>query len=267
MVYWSMALLSRLNIGHRHVLLTYPVLFILAGALVWLWQEGKPVLPRLVLAGLVLLLGQMLWLWPNYLPFFNLLAGGPSQGYLHLVDSSLDWGQDLPELARWLKQHNKGLGKLPASVAYFGTADLGYWHVEARRLLADPYQDQPAPEIFLPLLPGYYAISATYLAGVYLPLPGPWTPEHERAYQALKQINADHLANADDPHVYAQLQKRYGDQALEGYLRFPGVRLGRLAALLRQRQPDASAGYSILIFKLTAGDLVLALDGPAPLGK
>jgi hypothetical protein len=34
------------------------------------------------------------WLTP--IPFFNLFVGGPSNGYKYLVDSSLDWGQDLP---------------------------------------------------------------------------------------------------------------------------------------------------------------------------
>ena len=39
---------------------------------------------------------------PDYLAWLNELAGGPSQGYKHLADSSLDWGQDLPALKDWL---------------------------------------------------------------------------------------------------------------------------------------------------------------------
>ena len=35
---------------------------------------------------------------PDYLAYFNQIAGGPRNGYKHLVDSSLDWGQDLPAL-------------------------------------------------------------------------------------------------------------------------------------------------------------------------
>ena len=33
---------------------------------------------------------------PHYLSYFNSFCGGPSEGYRYLVDSSLDWGQDLP---------------------------------------------------------------------------------------------------------------------------------------------------------------------------
>ena len=39
---------------------------------------------------------------PDFLAYFNELAGGPANGYRHLVDSSLDWGQDLPKLKEWL---------------------------------------------------------------------------------------------------------------------------------------------------------------------
>jgi hypothetical protein len=35
-------------------------------------------------------------------------------------------------------------------------------------------------------------------------------------------------------------------------------------AYLRRRQPDANAGYSILIYRLTQADLDAALHGPAP---
>ena len=38
---------------------------------------------------------------PHYLAYFNESVGGPANGYKHLVDSSLDWGQDLPELKAW----------------------------------------------------------------------------------------------------------------------------------------------------------------------
>src|SRR4051812_20421057 len=39
---------------------------------------------------------------PDYLAYFNTFAGGSDSAYQHLVDSSLDWGQDLPGLKHWL---------------------------------------------------------------------------------------------------------------------------------------------------------------------
>jgi hypothetical protein len=38
----------------------------------------------------------------GYLAYFNRLAGGPDGGYRVLLDSNLDWGQDLPRLAAWM---------------------------------------------------------------------------------------------------------------------------------------------------------------------
>ncbi len=102
-VYWIASLASHLNIGQRHLLPTYPPMFILAGAAVCWFQPGTLRRVRWLIVGcLALSAAEAIWIWPDYLAYFNLLAGGPSNGYRHLVDSSLDWGQDLKELRRWL---------------------------------------------------------------------------------------------------------------------------------------------------------------------
>ncbi|HEY2826597.1 MAG TPA: glycosyltransferase family 39 protein, partial [Pirellulales bacterium] len=133
-VYWTVSLASHLNIGQRHLLPTYPPMFILAGvAACWLQSIPKPPTRpvatkrgkanaveapertnRLIVIARVLLIGGLLlsaleavWIWPDYLAYFNFLAGGPANGYRHLVDSSLDWGQDLKELKSWLARESK----------------------------------------------------------------------------------------------------------------------------------------------------------------
>ena len=118
-VYWVTVMLGHLNIGHRHLLPTYPPLFVLAGAAAyWLegWREAgranrsaAGTLPGritgVVLCALVALLaGQMLCFFPNYLAYFNAIAGGPAHAYRHLVDSSLDWGQELPGRRTYLER-------------------------------------------------------------------------------------------------------------------------------------------------------------------
>ena len=37
--------------------------------------------------------------FPYYLTYFNQVAGGPKGGYLYVVDSNVDWGQDAKRLA------------------------------------------------------------------------------------------------------------------------------------------------------------------------
>jgi hypothetical protein len=99
-VYWAFAIPSHLNIGHRHLLPTYPPMFILAGASAfwlaspaaerkrgasrqasWLATRRWPALACTVLACIGLFAAESLWRWPNYLAYFNQIAGGPSQGY------------------------------------------------------------------------------------------------------------------------------------------------------------------------------------------
>jgi len=42
---------------------------------------------------------------PDYLAFFNVVSGGPRRGERLLLDSNLDWGQDMGRLAKWLKSN------------------------------------------------------------------------------------------------------------------------------------------------------------------
>jgi hypothetical protein len=60
---------------------------------------------------------QSIHAWPHGLCYTSELFGGTERGYLTLSDSNYDWGQGLPELARWHEQH----AEAPLDVWYFGT--------------------------------------------------------------------------------------------------------------------------------------------------
>lgn len=62
-------------------------------------RAGNSVLAVLATSSII----SLALIYPHHLTYFNLLAGGPQQGYRHLLGSSLDWGQDLIELSRQLK--------------------------------------------------------------------------------------------------------------------------------------------------------------------
>ncbi len=42
---------------------------------------------------------------PHSLAYFNEVAGGPENGWRHMLGSNLDWGQDLLFLKEWLGSH------------------------------------------------------------------------------------------------------------------------------------------------------------------
>jgi len=109
---------SRINIGIRHVLILYPFLAMGATyALVCVWRAW----PRLGTAAASVIVawevGAFGAAYPDYFPYFNELVSNPQRV---LVDSDLDWGQDLKRLERRLAEL-----KVPSiSLAYQGTADL-----------------------------------------------------------------------------------------------------------------------------------------------
>ena len=178
--YFCFALTSSLDIGYRYLLPIDPFLIAYAAkgaGLTWLrpaWFR-RYVLP----AWLVLYAATMVWLHPHYLAYFNLVAGGPGGGYRYLVDSNLDWGQDLKRLKVYLDK--QGVGQV--WLGYFGTADPAYYGIQYRSLFAPGSSD--VSEDFSPInpAPGWYAISATALQGTFSPEPDifDWLRRHKPA--------------------------------------------------------------------------------------
>jgi hypothetical protein len=122
--YFAFALTNPINIGIRHLLPIYP--FLCAFAAIALFGGKQIVVIRAVsVLLLVLFLAESATAYPNYLSYFNAAAGGPAQGHRYLLDSNLDWGQDLKRLARYAETHDVQ----PLCLAYFGTADPNYYGI------------------------------------------------------------------------------------------------------------------------------------------
>jgi hypothetical protein len=172
-VYLIMSMVNRISIGHRHLLPVYPFLYVLAGGLALEWAKvGKGRHPQIIAAiALLAIPASCLFVFsppwrpvpvhPNYLAYFNELGGGPLNGYKYLVDSNLDWGQDLKQLKAWLEKRNV---KQPIYFCYFGMADPRY-HGIACYNMGGGYLFAPRQPLNL-LRPGcLIAISATNMEG------------------------------------------------------------------------------------------------------
>jgi hypothetical protein len=163
-VYLAATATRGLQIGHRHLLPIYPFLFLVAGeaaAALWSWRTRLgPLLASVLALGYA---GGTLAQHPHHLAYVNELGGGSANGWRLLVDSNLDWGQDLKRLAAWSKA--KGVTRLKLS--YFGSADPAYYGIEAEALPG--YTAPHAARIIREIRPGdVVAVSATNLQGVYL---------------------------------------------------------------------------------------------------
>ncbi len=114
--FFAAALTAKVQIGYRHIMPVMPFLAVLAG-LALSRLPGKK--GTWLASGLLLLnAASVLRVNPYYLSYFNEAAGGPSSGYRLLTDSNLDWGQDVPALARYLASR----GNPPLIFSYFGVA-------------------------------------------------------------------------------------------------------------------------------------------------
>jgi hypothetical protein len=260
-VYATAAMWENLNIGFRHILVLYPVLYIFAGSVALWWPLSRLWAQAVTVLLVAWFAVDSLSVRPDYLAYFNGFVGGPAQGYQHLVDSSLDWGQDLPGLKRWLTTHNPDEGE-PVFLSYFGTASPEYYGIKSECLPAFP--DWRHRKVFA-CTPGYYAISATMFQNLYTEAFGPWNRVYENAYQTtVHNLGLSERTAGESATLGAWLQQYPAQSWQEQYGAFDALRFNRLCGWLRatHRPPDAEVGYSILIWKLEAQDLHDALWGP-----
>jgi len=155
--YWTFSLASNLNIGIRHLLPLFPFIMILAAAVITNWLKPPVLKLKYVFLGILILwqISSIIRIYPNFLAYFNQLAGGPDRGYLYVVDSNLDWGQDLKRLTKWVDDNN--IEKI--YVDYFGGSDVKYYLKEK----SVPWWGTNDPKEFPK--GNYLAVSATFLQG------------------------------------------------------------------------------------------------------
>ena len=161
LLYFVFSMTSGINIGMRHILPVYPFLYV--GAAAWLATRSNWRPAIYVMASLAALqIGECARIAPDYLAFFNEIAGGPGRGPEYLVDSNIDWGQDVKKLGLWLDAHNGG--KRRARVFYFGNAQMRYYGID------EMGYPEPLDQKGWDAIDDYCVASVTPLQGVYVPL-------------------------------------------------------------------------------------------------
>ncbi len=160
-IFMIIAATGHLALGIRYVLPIYP--FIYAATVIALNNA------QFRKSGLFFVTALCLWhigenfiTYPAYIPYFNELIGSRANADKFLIDSNLDWGQDLRRLDAWCRDN-----KVSAmTVHYFGGGDVDYDVRSAKPLIL--YAPRPG------LLPkGYFALSRHfYRLSFYQPLFG-----------------------------------------------------------------------------------------------
>ncbi len=244
-LYWGYSMHSDLNIGVRHLIPTFPFIFILAAS-VWKKWVTKIHLPRMdgslsiaAVTGMVksaarslvrsvfkygLLVVLLVWLFgetasaaPHFLSYFNELGGGVSNGYHFVTDSNYDWGQDLLRLRDWVDA-SPAVDKI--AVDYFGGGNPSYY-LGGKEINWSSAKGNPA-DVGIHWL----AVSANTLEGATQPL------------------SDGQIRNADDGYAWlTALRPVATTTSFLGTL-LGNPRMGNLPA------PDARAGTSLFIYHL-----------------
>lgn len=136
------------NYGVRYLLPALPFLLLVAGrGIDGLLRAGRYG-PGVVGALLAWQLVASVVTTPHQLAYFNELAGGPDRARRLLLDSNLDWGQDLGRLKTYMDAH----GLKTICLGYFGHVDPHLYGIDYTFPATQP-------------TPGLCAVSANFLAG------------------------------------------------------------------------------------------------------
>ena len=142
-----------------------------------MWRMNR-LLPAGANLALVWSILSSLIIYPHNISYFNELAGGPICGPKHLLNSNIDWGQDLLLLKWWREAHAEELYGAPFHLAYYGhlePGDLGFsdalpWTQD--HYLAGGKQHMMASDKHqaYEFVAGYYVISVNFLQGYPWPV-------------------------------------------------------------------------------------------------
>lgn len=155
---------ASLNIGFRHALPLLPLLCILvACGVARAWHERRRALQVIIVAAVAWHVISPLRQYPHFISYLSEYTGPQEYSYEVLVDSSLDWGQGLIELRRFMEEEN-----VPrVLLSYFGSAvpeAYGVDYVPLPSFFGLPPRPVPPGEE----VPRWLAVSATNMSGNYL---------------------------------------------------------------------------------------------------
>jgi len=145
-LYWAYSIRSPLNIGIRHLLPTFPFIYILAasaweklfnyyatlqepksiieGIKFYAESKARSVIKLMFFALLAWFVLETAFTAPYFLSYFNELGGGVYGGYRFVTDSNYDWGQDLSRLQDFISKHHE-IKRI--AVDYFGGGNPNYY--------------------------------------------------------------------------------------------------------------------------------------------
>lgn len=180
LVYWIFTLKGSLNIGIRHLIPTVPFVLLMIGFGLKQWVDLKKLWLNLIIGALILyMIVSTVTYFPGFIGYFNETVPR-NERYKYLIDSSLDWGQDLLRLKKYVDDNHVA----DIKVDYFGGSEAKYYLP-----FSQPWHSSYGPTS------GWIAISATYYQSskLYGPKEGKWSYAWLDQYKPTAEIGGSIL--------------------------------------------------------------------------
>lgn len=138
-LYFIAFMLNNINIGIRHILPVYPFLFVFT-ATEGTAQIAKTKSKWIIAAAALCILWSIVTIVlvaPHYIAYFNEVVGGSNNGAKILLDSNIDWSQDIERLENWLDKNE--LKEEPQYYALFTLEPLAYRNMTTKSMPCSPH--------------------------------------------------------------------------------------------------------------------------------
>lgn len=183
-IYLLFFMTGKINIGIRHMMPIYTLLFIFVGRVVDLkikYNKKEIIKPILFALGAWYIITSFS-AFPEHIAYFNGFAG--SNGHRYLIDSNIDWGQGLPFLDRYLEKNNIDE---KIYLGYFGADNATLRGIDHKKVECFPQ-------------PGYVAASVNHIMNLYMEDPAclGWLDDYEPIDKAGKSIWIYHIPDNID---------------------------------------------------------------------
>lgn len=249
--YLGISMISPYNVGIRLMLPIYPCLIALVGLIAPHLKKSQ--IFRYTICVLLTWLGfTFVYQSQDPVAYFNEFAGGSKNGYKHLVDSNLDWGQDLPLLAEYLE----GQEDQEIWLEYFGTLYPSIYDINFRGIVAPYAQPQSTDVVLEPLSGGLYVVSLTHLFGGYILDDRFRYPMDTDQWMTLHRKVSLYDKGLLEPETENVYKTTYGasptKQELLTLRGFQGI---ALLNRLKKREPDDRIGYTMFVYQLSDEDI------------
>lgn len=251
--YLFIAMISRMNIGVRHILCLYAFFAVLIGGAAWALIQRHRAWMYVVAVLLAYQAYTAVRMYPAYMAYANEFWGGPTQTWKLLSDSNVDWAQQLKATKRYIDEHHVQ----DCWIIYFAhpVVDMRYYGIPCRPLptmdSAWIGDDVDAP----PAIDGTLFVSAGDLSGFE------FGPARLNPYESLKTMRP--VASID-----------YGIYVYQGHFDIPRAaamshRL-RVAGLIEAKQYDralAEAQQAVNLAPDSAQAQLVLADALAAAGR